>query len=101
MNSKKGSPNSSALVSPYAPPRRIRRFYSFLLVNRLRIKIEDFKGLKMRMMPLMGDVLQKHGFSVIFVPGGEIMPNLNIGVLDAAEYSIPVLRKLLEFFTAG
>ena len=49
----------------------------------------------MRMMPLMGDVLQKHGFSVIFVPGGEIMPNLNRGVLDAAEYSIPGFDKTL------
>jgi TRAP-type mannitol/chloroaromatic compound transport system substrate-binding protein len=58
-------------------------------------KIEDFKGLKMRMMPLMGDVLQKHGMSVIFVPGGEIMPNLNRGVLDAAEYSIPAFDKTL------
>ena len=52
-------------------------------------KLEDFKGVKMRMMPFMGDVLQKHGMSVIFCPGGEIMPNLQRGVLDAAEYSIP------------
>ena len=49
----------------------------------------------MRMMPLMGDVLAKHGMSVIFVPGGEIMPNLNRGVLDAAEYSIPAFDKTL------
>lgn len=55
--------------------------------------LEDFKGLKMRMMPLMGDVLAKHGFSVIFVPGGEIMPNLQRGVLDAAEYSVPAFTK--------
>jgi len=58
-------------------------------------KIADMKGLKMRMMPLMGDVLQKHGMSVIFVPGGEIMPNLQRGVLDAAEYSIPAFDKTL------
>jgi len=57
--------------------------------------IDDFKGLKMRMMPLMGDVLAKHGMSVIFVPGGEIMPNLQRGVLDAAEYSIPAFDKTL------
>ena len=47
------------------------------------------------MMPLMGDVLAKHGMSVIFVPGGEIMPNLQRGVLDAAEYSIPAFDKTL------
>ena len=58
-------------------------------------KIEDFKGLKLRMMPLMGDVLSKHGFSVIFCPGGEIMPNLQRGVLDAAEYSIPAFDKTM------
>jgi TRAP-type mannitol/chloroaromatic compound transport system substrate-binding protein len=58
-------------------------------------KIEDFKGIKMRMMPLMGDVLQKHGMSVLFVPAGEIMPNLQRGVLDAAEYSIPAFDKTL------
>ena len=57
--------------------------------------VDDFKGIKMRMMPLMGDVLAKHGMSVIFVPGGEIMPNLQRGVLDAAEYSIPAFDKTL------
>jgi len=45
------------------------------------------------MMPLMGDVLANHGLSVIFVPAGEIMPNLQRGVLDAAEYSIPAFTK--------
>jgi len=68
---------------------------NFMWAKKPIRKIEDFKGLKMRMMPLMGDVLQKHGMSVIFVPGGEIMPNLNRGVLDAAEYSIPAFDKTL------
>lgn len=58
-------------------------------------KIDDFKGVKMRMMPLMGDVLSKHGMSVIYTPAGEIMPNLQRGVLDAAEYSIPAFDKTL------
>ena len=58
-------------------------------------KVEDFKGLKLRMMPLMGDVLSKNGMSVIFCPGGEIMPNLQRGVLDAAEYSIPAFDKTM------
>ncbi len=58
-------------------------------------KLEDWKGKKLRMMPLMGDVLAKHGFSVVFMPAGEIMPNLQRGVLDAAEYSIPAFDKTL------
>ena len=57
--------------------------------------IEDFKGLKMRMMPLMGDVLTKNGMSVVFMPGGEIIPNLQRGVIDTAEFSIPAFDKTL------
>ena len=67
----------------------------FMWAKKPLKKIEDFKGLKMRMMPLMGDVLAKHGLSVIFCPGGEIMPNLQRGVLDAAEYSIPAFDKTM------
>jgi len=58
-------------------------------------KIDDFKGLKMRMMPLMGDILAKNGMSVVFMPGGEIMPNLQRGVIDAAEFSIPAFDKTM------
>jgi TRAP-type mannitol/chloroaromatic compound transport system substrate-binding protein len=57
--------------------------------------LEDFKGLKMRMMPLMGDILSQHGMSVVFMPAGEIMPNLQRGVIEAAEYSIPAFDRTL------
>jgi TRAP-type mannitol/chloroaromatic compound transport system substrate-binding protein len=68
---------------------------SFMWAKKPLRKLEDFKGLKMRMMPLMGDVLSKHGMSVVFMPAGEIMPNLQRGVIDAAEYSIPAFDKTL------
>jgi TRAP-type mannitol/chloroaromatic compound transport system substrate-binding protein len=68
---------------------------NFMWAKKPLRKIGDFKGLKMRMMPLMGDVLQKHGFSVVFMPAGEIMPNLQRGVIDAAEYSIPAFDRTL------
>jgi TRAP-type mannitol/chloroaromatic compound transport system substrate-binding protein len=68
---------------------------NFMWSKRPLRKIEDFKGLKIRMMPLMGDVLSKHGISVVFMPGGEIMPNLQRGVITAAEYSIPAFDKTL------
>lgn len=58
-------------------------------------KLEDFKGVKMRMMPLMGDILSQHGFSVVFMPGSEIMPNLQRGVIDSAEFSNPAFDKTL------
>lgn len=57
--------------------------------------LKDFKGLKLRMMPVMGDVLTKNGFPVVFMPAGEIIPNLQRGVIDAAEYSIPAFDKSL------
>lgn len=52
--------------------------------------VEDFKGIKMRMMPLMGHVLAAKGMSVVFLPAAEILPALERGVIDAAEYSVPV-----------
>lgn len=52
--------------------------------------IDDFKGIKMRMMPLMGHVLSAKGFSVVFLPAAEILPALERGVIDAAEYSVPI-----------
>jgi TRAP-type mannitol/chloroaromatic compound transport system substrate-binding protein len=57
--------------------------------------LEDFKGLRMRMMPLMGDVLTSHGLSVVFMPGGEIMPSLQRGVIDAAEFACSCVDKTL------
>ncbi len=52
--------------------------------------IDDFKGIKMRMMPLMGHVLSAKGLSVVFMPAAEILPALERGVIDAAEYSVPI-----------
>jgi TRAP-type mannitol/chloroaromatic compound transport system substrate-binding protein len=67
----------------------------FLWAKKPLRKIQDFKGLKLRMMPLMGDVLSKNGLSSVYMPAGEIIPNLQRGVIDAAEYSIPSFDKTL------
>ena len=64
------------------------RMENFQWAKKPLRSLEDFKGLKMRMMPLMGDVLAKHGFSTAFLPASEIMLSLQRGVLDATEYSI-------------
>lgn len=58
--------------------------------------LKDMKGVKMRMMPLMGDVLKARGFSVAFLPSAEILPALERGVIDAAEFATPAYD-----FTAG
>ena len=51
--------------------------------------LKDMKGVKMRMMPLMGDILKAHGFSIAYLPAAEILPALERGVIDAAEYGTP------------
>ena len=51
--------------------------------------IDDFQGKKFRMMPLMGKVLDANGLSTVYLPAAEILPALQTGVIDCAEYSVP------------
>jgi len=52
-------------------------------------KIEDFNGLKMRIPGLAGKVYAELGVAVRLLPGGEIFPALERGVIDAAEFVGP------------
>ncbi|RCX31234.1 TRAP transporter substrate-binding protein [Thioalbus denitrificans] len=52
-------------------------------------KIEDFNGLRMRIPGLAGKVYETLGVSVKLLPGGEIFPALERGVIDAAEFVGP------------
>ena len=51
--------------------------------------ISDFKGLKMRIPGLGGQVLNAVGGTQVLVPGGEIYTNLERGVIDATEWLGP------------
>ena len=51
--------------------------------------IEDFKGLKMRMPGLGGAVLNAVGATALTLAGGEIMPALEAGTIDATEWVGP------------
>jgi len=51
--------------------------------------IEDYKGLKIRMPGLGGEVLRRIGASAITLPGGEIFPSLQSGAIDATEWIGP------------
>ncbi len=51
--------------------------------------VEDMKGLKYRTVGLATKVMQKLGMSVVQLPGGEIVPALERGVIDAFEYNNP------------
>ncbi|OGG97493.1 MAG: ABC transporter substrate-binding protein [Candidatus Lambdaproteobacteria bacterium RIFOXYD12_FULL_49_8] len=52
-------------------------------------KVEDFKGLKMRMPGLGGEVLNKLGATSVSLPGGEIFQSLQSGAIDATEWVGP------------
>ncbi len=60
-------------------------------------KPEDLKGLKMRFFGLGGAVMQKLGVSTSLLPGGEIFPALEKKAIDATEFSMPAIDKLLGF----
>lgn len=49
----------------------------------------DFRGLKMRIPGLGGDVLQRLGGVPVNLPGGELFTSLQTGVIDATEFVGP------------
>jgi len=53
--------------------------------------IEDLKGLKMRFFGLGARVMEKVGVSTQLLAGGDIFPALELGTIDATEYSMPVI----------
>jgi TRAP-type mannitol/chloroaromatic compound transport system substrate-binding protein len=50
---------------------------------------EEFKGLRYRMPGLGAEVLRRLGAIVVTLPGGEIMPALKSGAIDASEWAGP------------
>lgn len=52
-------------------------------------KASELKGFKYRTVGLAADLLQKMGMSVAQLPGGEIVPAMERGVIDAFEFNNP------------
>ena len=50
---------------------------------------DDLKGLKYRTVGLAADLMQKLGAAVAQLPGGEIVPAMERGVIDAFEFNNP------------
>jgi TRAP-type mannitol/chloroaromatic compound transport system substrate-binding protein len=50
---------------------------------------KDMKGLKYRTVGLAADLMQQMGLRVTQLPGGEIMPAMEKGVIEAFEYNNP------------
>jgi TRAP-type mannitol/chloroaromatic compound transport system substrate-binding protein len=60
-------------------------------------KADDFKGLKFRTVGLSIDIFTGLGASVNALPGGEIVPALDRGLLDAAEFNNASSDRMLGF----
>lgn len=60
------------------------------------LSIKDFEGLRIRIVGIAGQVLSKLGAATKSTPGGEIVPNLERGVLDAAEWVSPAFDLKLD-----
>ena len=60
-------------------------------------KVADLKGLKFRTVGLAVDVFNELGVAVNPLPGGEIVPALDRGLLDAAEFNNASSDRVLGF----
>jgi TRAP-type mannitol/chloroaromatic compound transport system substrate-binding protein len=60
-------------------------------------KVDDLKGLKFRTVGLSIDVFKELGAAVNPLPGGEIVPALDRGLIDAAEFNNASSDRLLGF----
>src|SRR5436190_19517428 len=60
-------------------------------------KVDDFKGLKYRTVGISIDVFTAMGAAVNALPGGEIIPAMDRGLLDAAEFNNASSDRLLGF----
>jgi TRAP-type mannitol/chloroaromatic compound transport system substrate-binding protein len=60
-------------------------------------KVADLKGLKFRTVGLAVDVFQEMGAAVNPLPGGEIVPALDRGLIDAAEFNNATSDRILGF----
>ena len=58
---------------------------------------EDLKGLKMRFFGLGANVMQKLGVATQLLQAGEIFQALQLGTIDATEFSMPVMDLTLGF----
>jgi len=62
-------------------------------------RMEDFKGLKMRVPQGMTAMLmQKLGASVVVLPGGEVYSALDKGVINTSDWATPSMNQRMGFY---
>jgi TRAP-type mannitol/chloroaromatic compound transport system substrate-binding protein len=59
--------------------------------------LNDFKGLKMRIPGLGGEIINRLGGTSINLSGGEVISSLKLGVIDAAEWAGPWPDTIMGF----
>src|SRR3970040_1334007 len=64
-------------------------------------KVADLKGLKFRTVGISIDLFTGLGAAVNALPGGEIVPAMDRGLLDAAEFNHASRDRLLGFPDVG
>jgi TRAP-type mannitol/chloroaromatic compound transport system substrate-binding protein len=57
----------------------------------------DLRNIKYRTVGLSADLFKELGASVVILPGGEIVPSLERGVIDGAEFNNPTSDIMLGF----
>lgn len=60
--------------------------------------VEDMRGMKMRFFGLGARVMEKLGVSTQLLAGGDIYPALELGSIDATEFSMPSIDETLGFY---
>ncbi|MBM3490520.1 MAG: TRAP transporter substrate-binding protein [Alphaproteobacteria bacterium] len=60
--------------------------------------LDELKGLKMRFFGLGAKVMEKFGVSTQLLAAGDIYPALELGAIDATEFSMPSIDEGLGFF---
>ena len=60
--------------------------------------LDDLKGLKMRFFGLGANVMQKLGVATQLLQAGEIFQALQLGTIDATEFSMPAMDLSLGFY---
>jgi TRAP-type mannitol/chloroaromatic compound transport system substrate-binding protein len=76
-----------------AAPARSR----FGWYNKELTSADDLQGLRLRIPGIPGEMYADMGLSVITLPGGEIVPAGERGVIDAAEFVNPYHDEALGF----
>ncbi|MET0344653.1 MAG: twin-arginine translocation signal domain-containing protein [Casimicrobiaceae bacterium] len=93
LNKLYASVGANVVSFPYGPhPTQPLGWYKKPIT-----KVEDFKGMKFRTVGISIDLFTAMGAAVNALPGGEIIPAMDRGLLDGAEFNNASSDRILGF----